>query len=126
MKWLLVFLLASMVLSGCATPAEEGYYFNTAHPDLRVGFRWAESAPPSPAVEPDVVPEEEEGVDEPDPVPPPPCDLIKGNISGSGEKIYHVPGGASYDRVKIDEAAGEMFFCNEEDAVFAGWRKAQR
>lgn len=126
MKWTLVFLLVFMILSGCATPTEEGYYFNTADPRLRIGFRWAEPSPPTPDVVPDVVPEEEEGVDEPDPTPPPPCDLIKGNISSSGEKIFHVPGGASYDRVKIDEAAGERFFCNEEEAVAAGWRKAQR
>jgi hypothetical protein len=26
--------------------------------------------------------------------------------------------------VKIDEAAGEMWFCTEEEAIDAGWRKA--
>jgi hypothetical protein len=126
MKYLLVFVLLCVVLSGCATPTEEGYYFNTADPRLRIGFRWAEPSPPLPTVAPEVVPGEEEGVSEPDPTPAPPCDLIKGNISSSGEKIYHVPGGANYNQVKIDEAAGEAFFCTEEEAQAAGFRKARR
>ncbi len=50
---------------------------------------------------------------------------IKGNISGSGEKIYHVIGCGSYNVTKIDEARGEQWFCTEEEAVAAGWRKAK-
>ena len=50
---------------------------------------------------------------------------IKGNIS-SGGRIYHVPGGASYGRTKIDEAAGERWFCSPEEAEAAGWRRAKR
>ena len=53
--------------------------------------------------------------------------LIKGNISTStGERIYHVPGGQYYDRTKIDEGKGERWFCSEEEAVAAGWRKSKR
>lgn len=51
---------------------------------------------------------------------------IKGNISSSGERIYHVPGGQYYDRTKIDESKGERWFCTEEDAVAAGWRRSKR
>ncbi len=51
------------------------------------------------------------------------CD-IKGNISSKGEKIYHVPGGRWYDKTKIDDADGERWFCTEEEAEKAGWRKA--
>lgn len=51
---------------------------------------------------------------------------IKGNISSSGEKIYHVPGGAYYDKTIIDTSAGERWFCTEAEAVSAGWRKSQR
>jgi len=50
--------------------------------------------------------------------------LIKGNISSSGEKIYHLPGCGSYEKTKIDEARGEKWFCTESEAVAAGWRKA--
>lgn len=54
------------------------------------------------------------------------CD-IKGNVSiPSGEKIYHVPGGASYNATKIDPDYGERWFCSESEAVAAGWRKAKR
>ena len=51
--------------------------------------------------------------------------VIKGNISSSGEKIYHVPGGGSYNATKISPAKGERMFCSEAAAVAAGWRKAR-
>ena len=51
---------------------------------------------------------------------------IKGNISSRGERIYHVPGGASYSRTKISPSKGERFFCNEAEAEAAGWRASQR
>lgn len=50
---------------------------------------------------------------------------IKGNISSSGEKIYHVPGQRYYERTKIDEGKGERWFCSEKEAIEAGWRKAK-
>ncbi|WP_244493301.1 thermonuclease family protein [Aureimonas sp. AU20] len=52
------------------------------------------------------------------------CD-IKGNISGSG-KIYHMPGQQNYGRTKINEKAGERWFCSEADAQSAGWVRAKR
>lgn len=52
--------------------------------------------------------------------------LIKGNISATTkEKIYHLPGCGSYDKTVIDESQGERWFCTEEEAVAAGWRKAK-
>ena len=59
----------------------------------------------------------------PSPTPTTSC-IIKGNISSSGEKIYHVEGCGSYSQTKIDEARGEKWFCTETEAVAAGWRKA--
>lgn len=50
---------------------------------------------------------------------------IKGNISENG-KIYHLPGQRFYDRTRIDAAAGERWFCSEEDARAAGWRRARQ
>lgn len=52
--------------------------------------------------------------------------VIKGNISSRGERIYHVPGGAFYDKTVIDEGKGERWFCTESEAVAAGWRKSLR
>lgn len=49
---------------------------------------------------------------------------IKGNISSSKEKIFHVPGCQSYSKTVIDESAGEKWFCSESEAIQAGWRKA--
>lgn len=50
---------------------------------------------------------------------------IKGNISSKGEKIYHTPGCNSYDKTVISTSVGEKWFCTEQDARDAGWRKAQ-
>lgn len=52
--------------------------------------------------------------------------VIKGNISSSGERIYHVPGGQYYDKTVIDEAKGERWFCTEAEAIAAGWRRSKR
>lgn len=52
------------------------------------------------------------------------CD-IKGNISNSGDKIYHLPSCASYNKTSIDESKGEKWFCSEKKAIDAGWRKAK-
>jgi|GEM_PF-2512108 len=53
--------------------------------------------------------------------------LIKGNISSSKkEKIYHLPGQQYYEKTIIDESKGERWFCTEEEAIEAGWRKSLR
>jgi endonuclease YncB( thermonuclease family) len=57
---------------------------------------------------------------EPDPLPTE-C-LIKGNISASG-RIYHMPGSRDYEKVVIDPAKGERYFCSEEEARACGWRE---
>jgi endonuclease YncB( thermonuclease family) len=49
---------------------------------------------------------------------------IKGNISASGERIYHTPDSPSYQDTVIDERAGERWFCSEAEARAAGWRAA--
>jgi endonuclease YncB( thermonuclease family) len=51
---------------------------------------------------------------------------IKGNISRSGDRIYHLPESRDYARVMIDEQAGERMFCSEAEALAAGWRVPQR
>ena len=53
-----------------------------------------------------------------------PSCTIKGNINASGEKIYHMQGCGSYTKTMIDEGRGERWFCSEQEAGFAGWRKA--
>lgn len=47
---------------------------------------------------------------------------IKGNISKKGEKIYHTPWSPWYKRTKISINKGERWFCDEAEAVAAGWR----
>lgn len=59
-------------------------------------------------------------------VPPSTDCNIKGNISRSGTKIFHVPGQADYGRTVIDESKGERWFCSPADARSSGWRPAAR
>lgn len=46
---------------------------------------------------------------------------IKGNITKSG-KIYHPPWSPWYNRTRINTAKGERWFCDEAEALKAGWR----
>lgn len=47
--------------------------------------------------------------------------LIKGNISSTGRKLYHVKGGASYNKVKPEQC-----FNSNQEAEAAGFLKASR
>ncbi|MBT2605633.1 hypothetical protein J7E55_21875 [Bacillus sp. ISL-53] len=48
------------------------------------------------------------------------CSNIRGNISSSGTKIYHVPSGQFYDKTEPEET-----FCTEAEAKSAGYRKSK-
>ena len=48
--------------------------------------------------------------------------LVKGNISKSGKKIYQVPGSKYYRKTKIDKSKGEKWFCSVYDAREHGWK----
>lgn len=50
---------------------------------------------------------------------------VKGNVSTRGERIYHVPGQKYYDETVIQASHGERWFCSEEEARAAGWRKSR-
>ncbi len=68
--------------------------------------------------------EEMERFETDDPPPNPDC-VIKGNISEHGYgKTYFPPGCANYKRVKVDLEKGDMYFCTEEEAKEAGFKKA--
>lgn len=52
------------------------------------------------------------------------CD-IKGNIDkNTYQKFYHLPGYLHYDEVIIEKDIGEAYFCTEEEAIQAGFKKA--
>jgi endonuclease YncB( thermonuclease family) len=52
---------------------------------------------------------------------------IKGNINRDGQRIYHTPWGSPwYDRTGINAAQGERWFCDEREALEAGWRAPLR
>jgi endonuclease YncB( thermonuclease family) len=50
---------------------------------------------------------------------------IKGNISRRGGRIYHTPWSPWYAKVRIDASKGERWFCDEAQALEAGWRAAR-
>jgi hypothetical protein len=55
--------------------------------------------------------------------PPDGC-TIKGNVNRKGERIFHMPGDRNYERVRMTKGGGERWFCSEEQAAAAGWRRA--
>ncbi len=50
---------------------------------------------------------------------------IKGNISTYGQ-IYHMPWSRYYSRTRINTAKGERWFCDEAEAIQAGWRPVKQ
>ncbi|MCH9809061.1 MAG: thermonuclease family protein [Alphaproteobacteria bacterium] len=50
---------------------------------------------------------------------------IKGNISRKGQRIYHTPWSPWYKKVRVDTRHGERWFCDEAQALAAGWRSAR-
>ncbi len=114
-KWIFAVIAAAVI--GGGTVALLGNRSSTPTP----------TAQPSGVQQPTVTPQASEP-SQPSSTPTPTkvgnC-LIKGNISSSGEKIYHMPGQQYYDRTKIDLSAGERMFCTEDEAVAAGWRKSK-
>jgi len=58
--------------------------------------------------------------------PPNPKCNIKGNIHARNKtKFYHLPGCKSYSNTKIETFRGEEWFCSEEEAEEAGFKKAE-
>lgn len=47
---------------------------------------------------------------------------IKGQVTTEG-RVYVLPWGEAYDRLKVRLAKGERWFCTEEEARTAGWKR---
>lgn len=127
-KQLVVCVIAALVvfLSACGALAGETLTFRTADPGLSIALGLLPA--PLETAEPTAVPTEEP-TEEPilPTVTPTPAGCVdaKGNISATGEKIYHCPGQANYNNVKIDKD-GEAIFATEQEAIDAGFRRALR
>jgi len=50
--------------------------------------------------------------------------VIKGNVNSKGDRIYHLPGCGSYKQTQIRPAEGDRWFCTEQEAQVAGFRRA--
>jgi endonuclease YncB( thermonuclease family) len=48
---------------------------------------------------------------------------IKGRITG-GVRVYVLPWSPDYERGRIQKARGERWFCSEQEAVAAGWKRS--
>lgn len=125
----LAFVVVSLIISACAFyPVVSQVEFEarqTAQAEVALLPTVTPEPPMVTVIAPEVVPGDEVGDPVQEPTPVPPCEQVKGNISSSGEKIFHVPGSRNYNQVKIDESKGEMWFCSAEDAEAAGWRRAK-
>ncbi len=51
--------------------------------------------------------------------------VIKGNVNSKGDRIYFLPDTSGYGKVKMDKGFGERWFCSEQEAEAAGWRKGK-
>lgn len=58
--------------------------------------------------------------------PPGSTCVIKGNVNSNHEKIYHVPGGQSYEKTDIKPEEGDRWFCTPEEAIATGFRASKR
>lgn len=122
--WRWSFVVIALVLMSCALPEGQWTIDTRLEP---VGTAWI-GGPPMATEEAEaeetaiaIVTEEAPQVE----VTPEAC-LIKGNVSNSGDMVYHMPGGVYYDRVKVDHSQGDRFFCLESEAVDAGFRRSTR
>lgn len=52
--------------------------------------------------------------------------VVKGNVNAKGERIYHLPGTAAYDKVRIKPAEGDRCFADAQAARTAGFRPPRR
>jgi endonuclease YncB( thermonuclease family) len=50
---------------------------------------------------------------------------IKGQVSGTA-RVYVLPWSPDYERMRVQKARGERWFCSEQEAVSAGFKAAQR
>jgi hypothetical protein len=116
-----IFSMLLFLLAGCH---EKDFVFHLVTPVATGEITLLPTVTPAPVVE--VVPSEEVGEVAPNPTPVPPCDQIKGNVNSAGERIYFTVKSINYKNVKIDETKGEKWFCSEDEALAAGWRKALR
>ena len=51
---------------------------------------------------------------------------VKGNVNSKGQRIYHLPGGQFYERVKIKPEQGDQCFNTAVEAKAAGFRRSKR
>lgn len=52
--------------------------------------------------------------------------LIKGNVrTDTKTKTYHLPGCFNYEKIVINQKEGDDWFCSEEEAQKAGFRKSE-
>lgn len=113
---------AEMVRSGYAwafVKYSRTYEKHEADARRRKAGIWASSAAPQPAWE-----YRSRRWATAEPVAPEGC-AIKGNVSADGERIYHTPWSPWYDKVRVSERNGERWFCDEAEALAAGWRAAR-
>lgn len=56
---------------------------------------------------------------------PPGC-LIKGLVRSGGGRVYLLPGDEGYSEAELQPDRGDRWFCVEDEAVAAGWRRARQ
>lgn len=127
MKRLFVLSILVLILAACGQLSGDTLIFKTADPGVSIALPLlpAPAATPTVAVDTPTATATEEPLLPTVTPTPSGCVDAKGNINAAGEKIYHCPGQANYNTVKIDKE-GEAVFATEQEAIDAGFRKALR
>lgn len=126
MNRLFIMSLLVFALAACGQLRGDVLTIRTADPRLNLAFRLLPPAPVPPASTPAIVPPTATAEPIlPTVTPTPECVNAKANISASNERIYHLPGDANYNTVKIDKD-GEAIYCTAAEAEANGFRRAQR
>lgn len=53
------------------------------------------------------------------------CD-VKGIVTEEGHRVYYVPTDKDYDGLTVTAARGERYFCSDDEAELAGWKRYPR
>jgi endonuclease YncB( thermonuclease family) len=48
---------------------------------------------------------------------------VKATTNDLGQRVYYVPTDPDYDRVAVDPAQGDAWFCSDEEARLGAWRR---
>lgn len=125
MRYIWISVLSVVLLAACALP-EGVFTFDTRLPEPTAWEGGPVMATEEAMVEATAVAIATEEAPQEESTPEPADCLVKANVGRNGSKIYHLPTGAYYEIVIVDESQGDAWYCGPEEAEAAGFRRSLR